>query len=65
MTKPTYEDALTFFEAQGVQLLDSQKEILKIMLEKETFYFIPSRFYGRRLYLENFKLLNQLFTKEK
>ena len=65
MTKPTYEDAIAFLEAQDVQFLGCQKELLKIMLEKETCYFVPSRFCGRRLYLENLKLLSQLLIKEK
>jgi spore cortex formation protein SpoVR/YcgB (stage V sporulation) len=39
MTKPTYEDALAFIEVQGIQLYDYQKELLKNMLEKETYYF--------------------------
>ena len=65
MTKPTYEDAIAFIEAQDIRLLDYQKDLLKIILEKEICYFVPSRFYGRRLYLENVKLLTQLLTKEK
>ena len=64
MTKPTYEDALAFIEAQGIQLYDCQKELLKNMLEKETYYFVPSRFCDRRLYLENLKLISRLLTKE-
>lgn len=65
MTKPTYEDALLFIENElGIQLLQFQKEFLRMMFEKETSYFVPSRFCGRRLYLENFKLINQLLTKE-
>lgn len=65
MAKPTYEDCLAFIENDlGIQLLDRQKDLLKKMLESETYYFLPSRFCGRRFYLENFKLLNELLTKE-
>jgi hypothetical protein len=66
MTKPTFEDALLFIENElDIQLLQFQKEILRIMFEKENSYFVPSRFCGRRLYLENLKLINQLLTKER
>lgn len=64
MTKPTFEDALTVLDSQGIQLFDCQKEILRIVLEKEASYFLPSRFCSRRLYLENLKLITQLLTKE-
>ena len=65
MIKPTYEDALSFIENElGIELLDSQKEVLKKILEGKTYYFLPSRFCGRRLYLENLKLFSELLTKE-
>lgn len=65
MTKPTYEVCLAFIENElGIQLLDCQKDLLKQTLESETYYFLPSRFYGRRLYLENLKLLSELLIKE-
>ena len=63
MTKPTYEEALTFIEAQGIKLCDCQKALLQTMIENENFYFRPCTNSGRQFYYENIKLLYQLLIK--
>ena len=66
MTKPTYEDAIAFIEAQGIQLYDCQKDILRTTIENEKFYFFAAR--GRQhrdLTLDTIILFNELFIKER
>ena len=47
MTKPTFEDCLTFIENElGIQLLDCQKCILQKMYENKQYYFGPARRIG-------------------
>lgn len=66
MTKPTYEDALTFIENKlGIQLLQFQKEVLRIMYENYPCYsYMIHNYKGKSITTEAAKLLNQLLTKE-
>lgn len=44
MTKPTYEQTLTFIEDElDIQLLDCQKELLRGVCENKEIYFLPAR----------------------
>ena len=55
MTKPTYEDALTFLESQDIQLYDYQKVMLKLFWDNKDTYFIPYGYCGRRFNFMNTK----------
>ena len=48
MTKPTYEQTLTFIENElGIQLFDCQKELLRGVCENKEVYFLPARQHPR------------------
>ena len=55
MTKPTFEDALTFLESQDIKLFAYQKEMLKLFWENKDSYFIPYSYCGRRFNFMNTK----------
>lgn len=55
MTKPTYEDALAFLEAQDIKLFNYQKAVLKLFWDNVDSYFIPYSYCGRGFNFMNIK----------
>lgn len=65
MTKPTFEECLTYIETTlGCQLLDWQKELLQKRYNKEKYYVVLSRYNGRTMYKKAEALLYELLNKE-
>ena len=66
MTKPTFEDALTFIQNElDVNLMQYQIELLRAIYENKDYYYAPVHRSGKRVTMESVKLLNELLTKEK
>lgn len=64
MTKPTFEQCLTYIETElGFPLLDWHKEYLKLLYQYPNLYIMPARCNGRTVAMKATKLLNE-FLKE-
>lgn len=59
--KRSFEDCLAFIEYElDLQLLTCQKEMLQRLYENEHSYFLPGRDYGKTIFLEAAKLLEEM-----
>lgn len=65
MTKPTFEDALTFIQDElGITLYDYQKYLLRYWWNGEEIYFLPAR-HNPRTDMLGYIAMALLMRKEK
>lgn len=66
MTKPTFEQCLTYIEITfGCKLLDWQKEALRNFYDGKNWFYMPSRCCGRQIVYDALNALDKLLYEEK